>query len=1209
MPGPLDQGFFGLAAQNSNLFAAPPIQPVPTFNIAGALGIQGPMAMMVNSAVQSIIPSVFNMQGGVFGQFNPTMNLHTQLQNNAAFAMQQEAMRAAAAQDQRAYLKAFQGAANLTGANFGDRERAGAATMSRDLSAMMPFFAMADPDFFDRLHGSRGSAVIMAQRMAEGARFAMDPTSGMLGMGKENFKGIQQQVFDRLFGETADVSRMRGITAGQAGSMFSEMVSRGLMGGGGVNMQAMAASTGKSVDDLLKMSSTEFSTKVQGFEAERISQKLEGMAGAISAMKDIFGEAGQPDAPIGQLMNALELLTQNGLASKSPQEVEMLVRNAGLAAKRAGMSMQAMTTLMANAGQLTDQMGLNRNLAPQIGIAAATGASVRGELFGGVQGFGMPTKQNMAMTEMRAQASAAGSDLAKNHSALIAMQEAGIDLGPELSSYVQKLKTASGPDVMLSEDEIKSKLGNNIVKFNAFKANDKGLQEYTEKYNIGGKVASLFQGREAQGRVSSQLANAILTNRLFGEGTTKQETEAITAKSKQLSDFVAGQVMNMNSDQLQRYNKGDFGFLADEALKAGLIKQDQVDTFKSSMALGRLNIDTFARNNRYESGNAFLVQYNARAADAIRAEEGVRNAEANVQKAFSRLGRGTAMQRAADLLMNAGPKANLKDLIRGGIGEIPASQLQYVTQAFSGFLEADGTIKARFSTSDLIQDAGKLKDVQDEGLMKKYGVSPEEYAKNIQGKSIDNISRYLRTRASTNFAEALSKVDAGVLSVLEDNAATVSPAAVNNVISSIQRKSGGSVDFINTLARSFTEGTVGARTTLSKAKREEAQERLSGTAAALDKIAKIFTGSDREKAVTGKDYLNANKTDAGTAAFAPLVSEVERAEKNLSGIKKGSIGDILKEIGATDAQKAEAAADLAERENILKADAALREKTDPASLEERKKLQNKYRDVESRLRKRAQEGGYNVESLEAGFKSSLTQKQQEEARVGIKQLVNAQNNLIRSINDPNSRLGEASGEIGRRAAEAMLRTAEGEASAVGQMQSQGTASTAEEIRKQGERDSAIDHLMREMEADPKEVSNKAAKSLLQDIDKSSKEWTDLNPVSKGRLAREAYLVSKVFGDKDKLSDAELDAIEKGSDEEKKSALKELGGKENQLIKLKMEGRSVGTDYLNKLKEQEKAATTTASAQKFQMSGGLTGSLALSTGVVTLNLENAQLGAM
>jgi len=53
---------------------------------------------------------------------------------------------------------------------------------------LMPFFAMADPDFFDRLHGSRGSAVIMAQRMAEGARFAMDPTSGMLGMGKENFK-------------------------------------------------------------------------------------------------------------------------------------------------------------------------------------------------------------------------------------------------------------------------------------------------------------------------------------------------------------------------------------------------------------------------------------------------------------------------------------------------------------------------------------------------------------------------------------------------------------------------------------------------------------------------------------------------------------------------------------------------------------------------------------------------------------------------------------------------------------------------------------------------------------------------------------------------------------------------------------------------------------------------------------------------------------
>jgi hypothetical protein len=199
-----DGGMFGGGLGGPGQFPGYANAPFPAFNIAQAFGVQGPMGQMLNMALEGILPKLFggNMQ---FAQFYPQVNMYDQLKRNSQFRMQQEAMNFGAGLDTNTYRQVLQGIANMTGTPFGARERAAADTMSKDMATLMPFLANMAPDLVDRMHGTRGSATIMAMRMADASRFMTDPATGNIGLSKNRLEMMTKDVFNNLFGVSSKI--------------------------------------------------------------------------------------------------------------------------------------------------------------------------------------------------------------------------------------------------------------------------------------------------------------------------------------------------------------------------------------------------------------------------------------------------------------------------------------------------------------------------------------------------------------------------------------------------------------------------------------------------------------------------------------------------------------------------------------------------------------------------------------------------------------------------------------------------------------------------------------------------------------------------------------------------------------------------------------------------------------------------------------------
>ena len=88
---------------------------------------------------------------------------------------------------------------------------------------------------------------------------------------------------------------------------------------------------------------TQFDALLRQFDANKIGNRLKNMSGAVAAMREIFGDMGKPNAPMSQLIEGLNALTQGGLATMNPAELERTVRTTQVIARTSGMGMQALT--------------------------------------------------------------------------------------------------------------------------------------------------------------------------------------------------------------------------------------------------------------------------------------------------------------------------------------------------------------------------------------------------------------------------------------------------------------------------------------------------------------------------------------------------------------------------------------------------------------------------------------------------------------------------------------------------------------------------------------------------------------------------------------------------------------------------------------------------------------------------------------------------
>jgi hypothetical protein len=79
--------------------------------------------------------------------------------------------------------------------------------------------------------------------------------------------------------------------------------------------------------------------KLRSFDADRIKRSIKSYVGVVSAMRDIFGDMGKPNAPMQELMAGLEALTMGAMSQIDPGRLGMMVRQTYNLAKQTGVTM------------------------------------------------------------------------------------------------------------------------------------------------------------------------------------------------------------------------------------------------------------------------------------------------------------------------------------------------------------------------------------------------------------------------------------------------------------------------------------------------------------------------------------------------------------------------------------------------------------------------------------------------------------------------------------------------------------------------------------------------------------------------------------------------------------------------------------------------------------------------------------------------------
>lgn len=444
----------------------------------------------------------------------------------------------------------------------------------------------------DLFFGRRGSAVQLASAVNQIGFYRPDSVTGGDRMTGKSLEVFSNQLYSNLYGPDADLNDVSGFSAGRAGTVMSELGQRGLLPQSFSKLSAQERrremftrdSSGKEElnsdikklglsDDVIKAinqnSPAEELTKIEGgadairkIDATRVGNSLKQYTQALASVREIFGANGITNAPMQQLMAAMDALTQNSGSSMAPGKIENLMRRTQMASSDAGVSLESLMGLSARSGAMAEQYGLSRGIAAESVVSAMeTGRALR-DTGGFKPGFGRldPTKAVLFSLDqnMRVEASRAGQysgALArivaenssnknfngKNMRAMVAALQSGAS-----SYYDETLKRTVNIQEELGRnpDQFASRLteeaGISRAQFSAY-VRDPASQEFQS--SVAGSLGAGAQAADLKNRLGNRLAfNTDLSSRINGNFTAEQRTAIAEGIGGGLSNALIDQV-------------------------------------------------------------------------------------------------------------------------------------------------------------------------------------------------------------------------------------------------------------------------------------------------------------------------------------------------------------------------------------------------------------------------------------------------------------------------------------------------------------------------------------------------------------------------------------------------------------------------------------------------------------------------------------------
>ncbi len=706
------------------------------FNL-GMFGNNPLVALGGNAAMGAVMGNA----GLMPAQFMATQNFYDQVMAKQHFVERQRAMSDAAQADRSTYVNVLRGVARMTGRPFGLQQEQAAQSLAGGIAAIAPFIAQVAPEIFDQFHGARGSATVMAQGIHRGGMFAQDAATGLTGLSGATAGGVAGEIQRRFFGPGADISAFRGLSMGRLGMLYEDIQARGLAGPSiaasgdpaqqigamasdsrfvAAQLQAIkgrdpglrsrildtlaprvAGGPATDVDQERKVAETQhiardalarikqdspdaFDDIKRNFDAKRIGDRLKNLSGAVSAMRDIFGDMGRPNAPMKELVEGLNQLTQGGLATTSPAQLERSVRMTQSLARTSGIGMDGMLGLMARGAGIADQIGVERPFAVQgtqgaVAFGAAFGQVGRGD----VAHFQANDRETMTMLDQRLRMQAAKSGMANQLNTTLRMADTVDGLGggaQALAAAIKAQKTTfrnplTGKDESIFMDE---GAWRNLMKSSGVaepELNRMALQANTNRqFGAQYDTAALVrqsQADELKGFVAqAQRGSIVDAVRRQGIGGDRAERIALGA-----GNAAADTLMGMDAGDRRNDRRRDK--LVADAIRNSLSAQGVDVTKISAQSLATMAGAGFGEFNEMVQRNPMLRAYRT----------GLTALEVNDPNTLRRQREITdenritaAMRSAVSGIGQAGPLAKIMDAIQS-----PPDELRkFIGQALGG---------------------------------------------------------------------------------------------------------------------------------------------------------------------------------------------------------------------------------------------------------------------------------------------------------------------------------------------------------------------------------------------------------------------------------------------------------------------------------------------------------------------------------------------
>lgn len=304
------------------------------------------------------------------------------------FSQQHDAViRRAAGRDRARMMQIAEGFAAATGVDWNAPQQEAVWGPTGGVARLMPLAMQIDPMLVDQFFGERGSEAVMAHYMVRGGRYRIDPVTGRSGMSPRAMAQMVRGAYDEAIGGDggANFYQGAGMSAGQMGQMFMDFQRRGMMPGGPVRLQEIAEFRPGALEaartDLGFMGELdqlnagqrdalvrhpEVASAIRAFDGKRVARSLGEWADSIQAMKEIFGEAGYPNAPMPMLVNALNALTAGGMTQLDPGQINTMIRTTVNLAQRSGIGLQGASLLTQQAAVNLRQLGVSETFAPLV---------------------------------------------------------------------------------------------------------------------------------------------------------------------------------------------------------------------------------------------------------------------------------------------------------------------------------------------------------------------------------------------------------------------------------------------------------------------------------------------------------------------------------------------------------------------------------------------------------------------------------------------------------------------------------------------------------------------------------------------------------------------------------------------------------------------------------------------------------------------------